>query len=67
MNPVTGITDGKVNILAQVFDGAIIVGAGGKITAFTGLLFKQVSGGVANVPARFVPQLAVKIYLANIV
>ncbi len=59
LNPVTGVTIGKVNTVPQVLAGAGIVGAAGNITTLT-VLDRQVLAVAAGV----VPQAAVKTYRA---
>ena len=59
LNPVTGVTVGKVNAVPQVFVGTVIVGAAGNITTLT-VLDRQVLAVAAGV----VPQAAVKTYRA---
>jgi hypothetical protein len=55
LKPATVLTVGKLNADAQVFAGAVIVGAFGKITTLTVLLFPHAP--VPAVPARVVPQV----------
>ncbi len=64
-NPLTEGTDGSVKAALHVFAGAVIVGAKGKITTLTVLLFPQDPGPVE--PARVLPQSDVRTYLAWIV
>ena len=65
VNPLTGVTEGRVKAEAQVLSGAVMTGAVGKITTSTVLLFSH--RPVPAVPARVVPQSAASTYLAVIV
>ena len=56
LNPLKAATVGNVKAEAQVFAGALITGAVGKITTFTVLLTPQ--DPVPAVPAAVVPQVA---------
>ena len=62
LNPLTGVTEGKVNAASHVFVGAVITGAVGKITTLTLLLAPHVD--VPAVPAAVLPQVAANTYLA---
>ena len=55
LNPITGVTVGKVNAVPQVLAGAVIVGAAGNITTLTVL-----DRHVLAVAAGVAPQAAVK-------
>jgi hypothetical protein len=57
VKPLTALTVGKVKAEAQVFAGAVMLGAFGKITAFTVLLTPHKP--VPAVPAVVAPQVAV--------
>ena len=57
LKPATVDTLGKLKAVAQVFAGAVIVGAFGKITTLTVLLFPHAP--VPAVPAAVAPQVEV--------
>jgi hypothetical protein len=57
VKPLTAVTLGSVKAEAQVFAGALITGAFGKITTFTVLLTPHEP--VPAVPAVVAPQVAV--------
>jgi len=65
LNPVIAGTAGKVNPVAQVFEGCVRTGAAGKITTLTTLLGPQ--GVVPTDPEGIVPQPDARAYLAEIV
>jgi len=56
LNPLTAVTVGSVKADAQVFAGALMLGALGKITTLTELLTPQEP--VPAVPAAVAPQVA---------
>ena len=62
LNPLTAVTLGSVKADAQVFAGALMLGALGKITTLTELLTPQEP--VPAVPAAVAPQAAAKTYRA---
>ena len=62
LNPLTAVTLGSVKADAQVFAGALILGALGKITTFTKLLTPQEP--VPPEPAAVEPQAAANTYRA---
>ena len=65
VKPAIGGTTGRLNIDAQVFEGAEMTGAVGKMTTLIVLLGPQAPGPVA--PATVVPQADVNAYCARTV